>query len=659
MTATGPINLRYVTISAGGLALNGANLLSADAIVDVQTAGTLTLVSGNQSIDQLLGSGVVNLGANNLHLTQGGMFTGTVLGSGMIDIDGGQFDINGIINSPTAGFTVKSGSTTHLSSTGVLNVNTLNVAAGGTLTLGASGEAAGATVNAAGGVTIAGDLRGSGTINGATTVSSTGHLSPGYSPGAVMFTDGLTLQNQSLTTMEIADKTLQPGQGWDTIFLGSGKAFTIQSGARLEIKEYGNFRDGGLSMGEKLNLFAFTPGKINGVFGSATMSTVDGTAIASPHVVMNLATGNVVGLGGNALSVVAAKAETGNERAIYQGLLKSSTGGVAQFYGGRFIENLTAAVASSSSTRDVFNAYSPEAYLALSDVSQDAAQAAMPSWKSSYIGQQGFMAFSAKSSKASRAGDDQQSYGVGFNQYNVGFVRSLGNKSLMFTFGDLSNIRADSQLFQGAGEGYNASAALLGRFEGMTDTSWHVGLGLSTMNMNGSRKILSSSASFSNVGARSTVLSTGVETKKAFGVDSYFMGRGGLSVGSTQRDRIQELGGSAGGLDVMTLQANTRKYNLFDLGFEVGTRVSPSTIWYGSLDFQNSSVNKSVTASFDNGQASVDVNANSALRATSKVMTGLRFRSTTGMSFEAAVGSTHAWDNKTNMVARVNVFVPF
>lgn len=659
LTATGQINLRYVTIAAGGLSLNGANLLSADAIVDVQSAGTLTLLSGNQSIDQLLGSGTLNLGANNLHLTRGGMFTGTVLGSGMIDVDGGQFSVNGIINSPTAGFTVKTGSTTNLASTGVLNVKTLNVDAGGALTLGASGQSAGATVNATGGVTIAGDLNGSGTINGATIVTSTGHLSPGYSPGAVLFNDGLTLQNHSLTTMEIADKSLTAGVGWDTIFLGSGKAFTIQSGARLEIKEYGNFRDGGLYMGETRNLFTFTPGKIDGVFGSAAMSTVGGAAIANPHVVMNLATGNVVGLGSNALSVVAAKAETGNERAIYQGLLKSTSGGVAQFYGGRFIENLTKAVSDSSSTRNVFNAYSPEAYLALSDVSQDAAQAAMPSWKSSYIGQQGFMAFSAKSSKASRAGDENQSYGVSFNQYNVGYVRALGNKSLMFTFGDLSNIRADSALFQGAGNGYNASASLLGRFEGMTDTTWHVGLGLSTMKMNGSRKILSSTANFDNIGARSTVLSTGVETKKAIGVDSYFMGRGGLSVGSTQRDHIQELGGSQGGLDVMTLQATTRKYNLFEAGFEVGTRVSPTTIWYGSLDFQNSSVNKSVIASFDNGQASVDVNANSALRATNKVMTGLRFRSTSGTSFEAAVGSTHAWDNKTSMVARVNVFVPF
>lgn len=658
LTTTGPINLRYVTISAGGLALNGANILSSDAIVNVESAGTLTLLNGNQSIDQLLGAGVVNLGTNNLHLTQGGMFTGTVLGSGMIDVDGGRFDINGTINSPTAGFTVKSGSTTHLASTGVLNVNTLDVAAGGALRLGAEDEAAGATVNASN-VTIQGDLRGSGTINGATIVKSTGHLSPGYSPGAVLFNDGLTLESLSLTTMEIEDKTLTAGIGWDQILLGSGTALTIQSGARLEIKEFGGFRDGGLAMGEKLNLFSFTPDQINGVFGSASMSDVNGLTINNPHVVMNLATGNVVGLGSSALSVVASKAETNNERAIYQGLLKSSTGGVAQFYGGRFIENLTSAVANNTSTRAVFNAYSPEVYQALSDVSQDAAQAAMPTWKSSYLGQQGFLAFSAKSSKANRAGADEQSYGVSFNQNNVGYVRPLDNKALMFTFGDLSNIRAESTLFQGSGTGYNASATLLGRFDNLTDTTWHVGLGLSTAKMSGTRDILTNRASFANTGARSTVLSTGVETKKSFGVDSYFMGRGALSMGSTQRDQINESGGSQGGLDVMTLQATTRKYTSLDAGFEVGTRVSPTTIWYGSFDAQTSSVDKSVIASFDNGQAAVNVNANSALRATSKVMTGLRFRSKDGMTFEAALGGTRSWDNKTNVQARMNVFVPF
>lgn len=662
LTASGPINLRYVTIAAGGLALNGANILSSDAIVDVRQDATLSLLVGNQSIDQLLGAGIVNLGENVLSLTSGGNFTGTVLGSGRIDVAAGNFAVNGIINSPTANFRINSDTTT-LANTGVLNVNTLDVAQDGTLRLGDRGQPVGATVNASS-VTIAGVLEGSGTINGATIVTSTGHLSPGYSPGAVVFNDGLTLESLSLTTMEIENKLLTiVGEGWDNIALGNGKALTIQSGAQLEIKEFGAFRDGGLLMGEKLNLFAFTPGKVNGVFGNAFMSTatVNGSSeiIANPHVVMNLATGNVVGLGESTLAVVASKAQTGNERAIYQGLLKSSTGGVGQFYGGRFVENLTSAVANNTGTRAVFNAYSPEVYMALSDVSQDAAQAAMPSWKSSYLGQTGFMAFSAKSSKSSRAGEDQQSYGVGFNQMNVGYVRPLGNKALMFTFGDLSSVRADSKLFNGTGKGYNASASLLGRFEGLSDTAWHVGLGLSTTEMSGSRDILTSRASFTDIGARSTVLSSGIETKKAFGVDSYFMGRGALSVGSTRRDGITETGGSLGGLDVMTLQATTRKYSLFDAGFEVGTRVSPSTMWYGSFDVQTGSVNKSVIASFDNGQASVDVNANSALRATSKVMTGLRFRGKDGMTFDASLGGTHSWDSKTNVLARVNVFVPF
>lgn len=658
LTASGPINLRYVTIAAGGLALNGANILSSDAIVNVLQNGTLSLLAGNQSIDQLLGAGVVNLGANNLSLTRGGLFAGSVLGSGMIDVAGGTFDINGTLNSPTAGYLVKSGATTHLASTGVLTVNTLDVEADGTLALGASGETANGTVNA-NSVSISGVLSGSGTINGATVIKSTGQLTPGYSPGAVLFNNGLTLENLSLTTLEIAVKTLTAGQGWDQVLMGDGKALTIQSGARLNIKESGAFRDGGLSMGEKLNLFGFTPGKVNGVFGDASMSTVNGTAIANPHVVMNLATGNVVGLGASSLSVLASKAETDNERAIYQGLLKSSTGGVAQFYGGRFVENLTAAVGNNTSTRAVFNAYSPEAYQSLSDVSQDAAQAAMPSWKSNYLGQQGFMAFGSKSSKSNRANDGEQSYGVSFNQFNVGYVRPLGNQSLMLTFGDLTNVRADSNLFHGVGKGFNASAALIGRFEALTDTSWHVGLGLSTMKMDGTRDILTNVAKFANIGARSTGFSTGIETKKSFGVDSYLMGRGALSLGSTQRDNINESGGSQGRLDVMSLQENTRKYSLFDAGFEVGTRVTPNTIWYASFDAQTSSVNKSVIASFDNGQASVNVNANSALRSTNKVMTGMRFRSKDGMSFEASLGGTQGWDNKTNVLARVNVFVPF
>jgi len=53
------------------------------------------------------------------------------------------------------------------------------------------------------------------------------------------------------------------------------------------------------------------------------------------------------------------------------------------------------------------------------------------------------------------------------------------------------------------------------------------------------------------------------------------------------------------------------------------------------------------------------VDANSALSANSKLMTGLRYRDQKGNTFEASIGGSRGWDNKTNSLANVSFFMPF
>jgi hypothetical protein len=330
---------------------------------------------------------------------------------------------------------------------------------------------------------------------------------------------------------------------------------------------------------------------------------------------------------------------------------------VGQFYGGQFIEKLTAAIQSGASTRNVFNAYSPEVYQSLSDVAQDAAQAALPGWKGGYLKQEGFLAFAGNSHKSSANDDGHQAFGVSFTSSNVGYVRSLGEQSVLVTVGNVT-ARTDGSTFRSSGDGRNGSISLLGGFTGLDNATWHVGLGLSSLTMGGARDSLGAGKGFGRVGAKSTVLETGLETKRAIGESSYFKGRSSVAFGSTSRDGLSESGANEG-LDTMTVKAKTTSYRLFDLSAELGTNVAANTEWYGSFGVQLGSASKALTASFDNDQAQVTVNANSALDSSSKVMTGFRYRDKRSNIFEVAVGGTRSWDSKTNSLARVSFYMPF
>lgn len=655
LTLTGLLPLNHVTVSAGGLNLGAANILSSNAIVNVANAASLSLITGDQTIAQLLGLGTVNLNANNLTIGNGGNFAGTITGTGQIVVNSGSFNVAGTINSTGAPFNVNSGSTTSLANSAALNVKSLQVASGASLTLGTNSSST-ATVNApTGTVQISGNLAGSGSIFGAAFVRSGGRLTPGYSPGVITFNNGLTLDGGSTTTLEFASTGTAAGTDFDRVNIGAGNALTIQPNANLQIKAYGSYANGDLAMGAVRKVFAFDAGKVTGTFGSVSMLDSSSAVVPTAHVAVNLATGSVVGFGSRTLADVAASATSNNDRAIFNGLLKSTTGGVGQFYGGQFVERLTSAIQAGGSTRAAFNAYNPELYQSLSDVAQDAAQSAMPSWKLGYMGKDAFMAFAANSTKATNSSDDHQAFGTNLTSSNVGVVRALGDVSLMLTIGNVS-AKTEAGSFSGSGNGMNASAALMGRVANMEGAAWHVGLGLSSVKMEGARTSYGTDFRYNAVGVQSTLAELGLESKRNFGTSGYVMGRTSLGFGSTFRDAVNETGST---LDAMSLKGVATSYTLFDAAGELGAKVSSTTDWYGSLGLQTASTSNQLSANFDNNQATVAVDASSALNMNSKFMTGLRYRGEKGSTFEAAVGATRSWDGKSNPQANVTYYMPF
>jgi len=380
--AAGSFAPSYLDIEAGKIAVNGAGILDNALSVNVAANGALQLVAGNQTINNLTGRGLIDLGANTLNLANGGSFYGTINGTGQIKVTSGTFSLGSTINATGSGFEVDRGSTLNILTGGTLNTTSLLVNGGllnllgtvnasstvvnggGTLHLGnADGSVGGTLSSATVLVNGGGTLSGVGTINGSVTIGGTsaGTLTPGNSPGVISMTN-LTLGNLSTAQMEIqgnagAGLSAAAG-GYDQIVI-SGK-LAITSGSTLAITNANSYE---LGLGQKVQLFKFAPGAVSGYFGTVTSQF-------GKTVAYNIATGSVVGLGDyNAAGFEAAVARTPNQVAMLNQVRMNTNGGVNQYYGGRLLEYLTSALASGgqAAASQVFAKASPEAYVGLID----------------------------------------------------------------------------------------------------------------------------------------------------------------------------------------------------------------------------------------------------------------------------------------------------
>ena len=225
-----------IIINAGTLALNGAYILAQNSDVVVNSSGKLQLVSGNQKVEALEGAGLIDLGTNTLQVNNGGSFTGTVIGTGALDISSGSFTVSNTINSSSGTFNVNTGATTTITNSsellfpevkvqGTLNVSgTVNaskdviVNADGTLHLG-NGTLTSSAVIQSSSTLISGTLNGIGTITGTTVAMSGSHLSPGNSPGHITV-DDLVLSSGSTTRMEI-ETTATAGVTYDQFIVNN------------------------------------------------------------------------------------------------------------------------------------------------------------------------------------------------------------------------------------------------------------------------------------------------------------------------------------------------------------------------------------------------------------------------------------------------------
>jgi len=377
--AAGSFAPSSLSIEQGAVAVNGAGILDTALAVSLSAGTTLDLVAGNQTIRNLTGSGSLALNGNNLSLANGGNFSGTVSGSGNIQVQSGSFNLSSTINSTSGNFAVAANSTMNVAQTGTLNTPAVNVSGTlnvvgvvnaatsnvtGVLHLGsADGTVGGRLASTNTTINGGGRLSGVGSVSGTVLIggSSAGLLRPGNSPGVMTFAN-LTLDKLSVTEMEIegnagAGASAAAG-GFDQIVV-TGK-LALNDSSRLNILNSNTFE---LGLAQTVKLFAFAPGSVAGQFGTVTSQF--GRSVA-----FNLATGSVVGLGSfSPAGFETAMSVNRNAGAMVNQLRVGSAGGVNQYYGGRLIEYAASALASGNpqSVAAVFDRASPEAYIGLMD----------------------------------------------------------------------------------------------------------------------------------------------------------------------------------------------------------------------------------------------------------------------------------------------------
>ncbi len=510
-----------VTINAGTIALDGAGILDASLDIVINVNGTLELVNGDQEANSISGLGTINLGdGNTLEVAIGGDFEGNVIGQGILKVAGGSLNVNNI-TSTSGTFDVADGAETNIAEGGTLEFPDLTVQGGGTLHLGATGNDPGtANVNVSGTANILGNVTGTGSINGNAVTHSGANIAPGNSPGILNFAGNLTVGSGTNFDIELegtAGAGVNPG-GHDQIQVGGN--LEIESGdplnlSTLTIQQLSGFE---LNRGQKLQIFSFTPGRVNGQFDEVT------SELTRP-VFYSLATGNVVGYGnagraGLRSSVV----RNANQAEMFDKALVQTAGGVDQVYGGRLTEALAENLQLGRSTDAVFERSTAERHGSILAQARATLFGAVSELPQSSTPADGWgVRFSGGNLDSAGSTLDYLPYKVGRNTASVHHTSTQPLGTLTVSLGiedgkvSASGYRADST-------GITLAAVLQHKIESVKGLAVGLRAGFSRLETDTSRDTLAAASTADGIGSQTALIGAGIGYQREHGAITYTAG---------------------------------------------------------------------------------------------------------------------------------------
>jgi hypothetical protein len=228
----------------------------------VNVAGITTVSSGNLTVNGALGVNGSIAGTGAVIVSSTGSLTGNATINNATTVSGGNFGSSG--NTLTLGSTLSASGNSTIATGVTVNVTGNTTISSGVFSVNGTLGGAGAKI-----VGNTATLKGTGTINGPTTIQAGGTLSPGNSPGIQTFTDDLTLSGT--TVMEINGTSR--GAAYDGINLTTGAGQDLFYGGTLSLIF------GAAITAGTYDLFALTAGVAQtGTFGSVSIA---GSVVAS------------------------------------------------------------------------------------------------------------------------------------------------------------------------------------------------------------------------------------------------------------------------------------------------------------------------------------------------------------------------------------------
>ena len=437
----GAVNLgNQLVINAGTVSLTTANILAStmnvqvnsSTVGNVTTTGTLQLLTGNQSIAALGGAGAIDLeNGNRLIVQNGGQFTGTVTGSGTLDIRSGSFTVNNHLNSTNASSVLSIGNndgnigataTVNSSDTlnyptialqnhgglvvnGTVNATQTNLSANSLLEVQSNGTMTSQdlTLTSSSTANVLGKLNTSTiTLDGSSNGSAILHLGNGQelnnggtlgtvTANSTTITNGTLSGNGSLSgNVTFANGSLlSPGNSpgllmlSGNVTLGNGSVSLMQvqgtAGSRVAGTDYDQVQVGGnlaIQNGASLQIAKLSGDELAQDEKLRLFSFGDGkvsgqfssvTSSFNNQVIYDIATGTVIGMGASGYSGFLQRVATTNNEVAILSALNVNSTGGVKQFYGGYLLNRLADADLTGSTSNVFARFSPEAYAALSD----------------------------------------------------------------------------------------------------------------------------------------------------------------------------------------------------------------------------------------------------------------------------------------------------